>query len=170
MLFEIEVNGRTRQVTIERARVGHGRYRVSIDGVPSTVDAAAVASNTLSLVFPDDGGRSCAVGVEETSSDTLTLHVNGARVPATIDGARLRRTAADAKGSGEQIVLSPMPGKVLRVLVGEGDEVAARQPLVVVEAMKMENEMSAPRPGRVKRVLVTAGTSVEAGRVLVIVE
>jgi len=56
------------------------------------------------------------------------------------------------------------------VLVAAGDEVKARQPLVVVEAMKMENELSAPRAGRVKDVQVRDGTSVEAGRLLVIVE
>jgi biotin carboxyl carrier protein len=63
-----------------------------------------------------------------------------------------------------------MPGKVVRVLVEPGDEVAGRQPLVVVEAMKMENELSSPRPGRVKEVAVRPGQSVEAGRLLVVVE
>ena len=63
-----------------------------------------------------------------------------------------------------------MPGRVVRVLVKPGDEVAARQGLVVVEAMKMENELAAPRAGRVKEVAVTEGQSVEAGRLLVVVE
>ena len=63
-----------------------------------------------------------------------------------------------------------MPGRVLRVLVSVGDEVAARQGVVVVEAMKMENELRSPKAGRVKEVNVTAGTLVEAGRVLLIVE
>jgi biotin carboxyl carrier protein len=63
-----------------------------------------------------------------------------------------------------------MPGRVVRVLVGSGDEVQARQPLVVVEAMKMENELSAARAGRVKDVHVRDGMLVEAGRLLVIVE
>ena len=63
-----------------------------------------------------------------------------------------------------------MPGRVVRVLVKPGDNVAARQGLVVVEAMKMENELTAPRAGRVKEVAVAEGQSVEAGRLLVIVE
>jgi biotin carboxyl carrier protein len=62
-----------------------------------------------------------------------------------------------------------MPGRVVRVLVGPGDEVAARQGVVVVEAMKMENELRAPRAGRVKEIAVAAGASVEAGRVLVVI-
>jgi biotin carboxyl carrier protein len=63
-----------------------------------------------------------------------------------------------------------MPGRVVRVLVKPGDEVAARQGLVVVEAMKMENELAAARPGRVTDVAVTEGVSVEAGRLLVVIE
>jgi biotin carboxyl carrier protein len=63
-----------------------------------------------------------------------------------------------------------MPGRVVRVLVSPGDEVSPSQGVVVVEAMKMENELRAPRGGRVKDVSVSPGTSVEAGRVLVVIE
>jgi biotin carboxyl carrier protein len=63
-----------------------------------------------------------------------------------------------------------MPGKVVKVLVKPGDEVKARQGLVVVEAMKMENELRSPKDGRVAEVLVAEGASVEAGRLLVVVE
>ncbi len=63
-----------------------------------------------------------------------------------------------------------MPGRVVRVLVAAGDTVAARQGVVVVEAMKMENELRSPKAGRVKDVAVTPGTSVEAGRVLIVIE
>ena len=63
--------------------------------------------------------------------------------------------------------MAPMPGRVVRVLVKPGDTVAARQGLVVVEAMKMENELRSPRAGRVKEVAVAEGESVEAGRLLV---
>ena len=63
-----------------------------------------------------------------------------------------------------------MPGRVVRVLVAPGDAVEARQAVVVVEAMKMENELRSPRAGRVKEVAVLAGSSVEAGRVLVVID
>jgi biotin carboxyl carrier protein len=63
-----------------------------------------------------------------------------------------------------------MPGRIVRVLVAPGDEVAARQPLVVVEAMKMENALRAPRAGRVKEVTAAAGAPVEAGRILAVIE
>ena len=63
-----------------------------------------------------------------------------------------------------------MPGRVVRVLVAAGDQVTARQPVIVVEAMKMENELRSPKAGRVKDVAVAPGMSVEAGRVLVVIE
>ena len=66
--------------------------------------------------------------------------------------------------------VAPMPGRVVRVLVSPGDAVAARQGVVVVEAMKMENELRSPKAGTVRDVSVTPGTSVEAGRVLVVIE
>ena len=63
-----------------------------------------------------------------------------------------------------------MPGRIVRLLVARGDEVAARQPIVVVEAMKMENELRSPKTGRVKEIAVAAGESVDAGRVLAVIE
>ena len=90
---------------------------------------------------------------------------------AVIDGRRYERGGtADAVGAGEQKVVAPMPGRVVRLLVQPGDEVVTRQGLVVVEAMKMENELGSPKAGRVKLVAVTEGMSVEAGRLLVVVE
>src|SRR6185312_12205975 len=77
---------------------------------------------------------------------------------------------AGSGADGEQKVLAPMPGRVVRVLVAEGDAVDLRQPLVVVEAMKMENELRSPKAGRVKHVSATAGLSVEAGAVLIVIE
>jgi biotin carboxyl carrier protein len=72
--------------------------------------------------------------------------------------------------AGPQRVTAPMPGKVVKVLVSPGDEVEARQGLVVIEAMKMENELRAPRAGRVREVHVKEGAPVESGRLLVVLE
>lgn len=63
-----------------------------------------------------------------------------------------------------------MPGRIVSVLVAKGDRVTARQPVVVIEAMKMENELRSPREGTVKEVAVVAGATVEAGIVLVVIE
>jgi biotin carboxyl carrier protein len=93
------------------------------------------------------------------------------RIPVHVrNGRRRAGEAAAAGGAAVQRIGAPMPGKVVRVLVKAGDEVKVRQGLVVVEAMKMENEVRATRDGRVSELLVVEGQSVEAGATLVVVE
>lgn len=181
MTFEIEVNGRTRAVSVERLK-HDGSFRVTVDGTPHLVDAVRVDGGALSFIQLDGeqseqsserakaGGRSHRVAVTEGASGELTLTQADGPVRAIVNGRRSRRGGEVAGAAGEQRIVAPMPGKVLRVLVQPGQDVAARQPLVVVEAMKMENELSSPRAGRVKDVAAVEGQSVEAGRVLIIVE
>jgi biotin carboxyl carrier protein len=170
MTFEIEVNGRVRTVSVERAAPSGQQFRVTLDGVPCLVDALEVDQATLSIVLPERGQANHTVGFAPgVGHGAWTLHLRSGTLTAIVNGRRSRR-AADGAGAGEQHILAPMPGKVLRVLVLPGDEVVARQPLVVIEAMKMENALSPNRPGRVREVVVTPGMSVEAGRLLVVVE
>jgi propionyl-CoA carboxylase alpha chain len=170
MLFEIDVNGRTRSVAVDR--VGDSsQFRVTFDGRVRLVDAVRVESDTLSILLPEAGSASHEVGFAEgVVPGELSVYLHHGTLTAAVNGRRTRRGAALAGAPGEQRVLAPMPGMVLRVLAAPGDEVAARQPLVVVEAMKMENELSCPRGGRVKEIAVRPGQSVEAGRLLAVVE
>jgi biotin carboxyl carrier protein len=170
MTFEVEVEGRGRTVSVERA--GAGRYRVTVDGRAHLVAAARVGEYGLSLLFEENAAsREVQVAPGPLRGEQL-VDFDGRTVSVAIDGRRSRRGSGDAAGhaAGAQSVVAPMPGRVVRVLVAPGDEVAARQGVVVVEAMKMENELRSPRAGRVKEVAVGPGTSVEAGRVLVVVE
>lgn len=170
MTFEIEINGRLRVVNVEKAGPPASRFRVTVDGRTRVVDAVGVEEDTLSLVLPEDGAASHEVGFSEgLQSGDVAVYMHEGTLHATVNGRRSRR-GAQAAAQGVQRVLAPMPGKVLRVLVKPGDEVRARQPLVVVEAMKMENELTSPKAGRVKDVAVKEGLSVEAGRLLVVVE
>jgi biotin carboxyl carrier protein len=171
MTFEIELNGRTRSVAIERVPASPHHYRVTVDGVVRLVDAVRVDEGMLSLILSDGDGASHQVAVSEATTpgeQTVTLAEGSLQV--MVNGRRARRGADAVGAAGEQRILAPMPGKVVRVLARVGDEVAIRQPLVVVEAMKMENELGSPKAGRVKEVSVQEGQSVEAGRLLVVVE
>ena len=102
------------------------------------------------------------------------MHLDGLTIPVQIRPAgsfgRQKKDGPAAHTAGPQRIMAPMTGKVVRVLVKPGDDVRARQGLVVVEAMKMENELRAARDGRVRDVAVTEGQSVDAGAVLVVVE
>jgi len=171
MTFEIDLNGRTRNVSVERK--ADGKFRVVLYGVPHDLDATRVGVYGLSMLLDGEAGVSQEVQVAPaTSGGELLITLAGRTVSATVNGRRTGRSGGDsaAGAHGEQAVLAPMPGRVVRVLVSPGDEVAARQGVVVVEAMKMENELRSPKAGRIKEINVTPGTSVEAGRVLLIVE
>lgn len=170
MKFEIDVNGRTRTVLIERA--AEGRYTVLLDGASHELDAVRTGVHGLSLLQHDlDLSHDVQVTPNGNRGEMLVT-LGGRTVAVSINARQTRRAGADtaAGGQGDQAVTAPMPGRVVRVLVNAGDEVAARQGVVVVEAMKMENELRSPKAGRVKEVSVTPGTSVDAGRVLLVIE
>lgn len=167
--FEIEVNGRARTVGVERLG-DSSRFRVTIDGEVTEVDAVRTGGDVLSLILPARAHSSYEVGLAPgLAAGDWTVYLHQGTLDVSVNGRRARRAGA-AAATGEQRILAPMPGKVLRVLVAPGDEVTARQPLVVVEAMKMENELASQRAGRVKDVPAVVGQSVEAGRLLVVVE
>jgi biotin carboxyl carrier protein len=112
------------------------------------------------------------VAFEPTAAGDLIVHVNGVAIPLTIARAPGPSKPASpkpvAEAGGPQTIVAPMAGRIVRVLVKPDERVSARQPLVVVEAMKMENELRAPRGGTVAEVRVAEGSSVEANAVLVV--
>jgi biotin carboxyl carrier protein len=114
-------------------------------------------------------GRSYEVSVE-ARGDTYYVRHGAAELLVTLSDPSRQAREAGAGAEGPENILSMMPGKVVRVMIAEGDEVAAGQGLVVVEAMKMENEIAATKPGRVSAIHVEAGQTVEGGAVLMVIE
>ena len=174
MRYEIDVGGRIRQVAVERAGDG---FALELDGRPWRVDASRVDAHTLSLILDNEADRKDTVkraGFEVTvvpgpSAGQLTIQVGALPIAVTVNGHRRRAASPDATVAGPQRIAAPMPGKIVRVFVRPGDAVTARQPLVVVEAMKMENELRASRDGTVAEVHVQEGLSVEAGALLIVI-
>jgi biotin carboxyl carrier protein len=172
MRFDLEAGGRSRTVDVRQQPEG---YRVALDGASLLVDVAAAGPDTWSLLVRDAHGvvRSVeAVVTLNAVNGTFDVFINGVHVPVQPQNGLGRRVrdSAGSRGQGPQRVLAPMPGKVVRVLVKAGDLVQPRQPLVVIEAMKMENELRAAREGRVREVMAVEGQSVDAGAALVVVD
>ncbi len=113
-----------------------------------------------------------ACTLEKLPNGATEVIVNGQRIFVTIqDPKRLSHNAAAVGQAGGRAVLtSPMPGKIVRVMCAAGDEVAEGQGLLVVEAMKMQNEVQAPKAGKVIELKVTEGQTVNAGELLAVVE
>lgn len=175
MQYELEINGRLRQVHVTRAG---DRFTVAVDGREFSVDASRVDPYMLSLLVDHpNGSGSTLVSHEVTVSPDaatkqLAVRVGPMRVLVAMNARRRwgQRGEAGAAGTGPQRVVAPMPGKIARILVKPGEAVHPRQPLIVVEAMKMENELRAAREGTVAEVHVREGASVEAGALLLVVQ
>ena len=167
MQYEVEIGGRRRQVAV--SRVGD-RFAVTVDGATKQVDVARIDAHTLSLIV--DGVWPADVTIARVArGGDLTVTIGGIPIPVTLNGRRRSRRVEDrAATAGPQRLAAPMPGKVVRVLVNAGDAVRARQPVVVVEAMKMENELRASRDGAVAEVHVREGMSVDAGALLIVIQ
>jgi biotin carboxyl carrier protein len=168
--YEIEIDGRTRHVVVHREG---DRFHVSIDGRPFEVNAVRIDAQVLSLIV---GAASFEVTVApDAAPGHLIIRVGTTPVVVELQGLNGRRRfgqrgdQADA-GTGPQRIAAPMPGKIVRVLVTMGEAVAARQALVVVEAMKMENELRAGRDGTIAEIHAQEGQSVEAGALLVVIQ
>jgi len=158
-----------------------------IDGAPAQIEVLSAApacrfrmdeeERQADVETPEPGvysvvmnGRVYDARVEEEAG-RLIVAVDGLRFEIVVrDPRRLARRPGGGGREGTESIAAPMPGKVVRVLVAPGDTVAAGQGLVVVEAMKMQNEMKAPRSGRVAAVPVKEGAAVAAGDVLATLE
>jgi biotin carboxyl carrier protein len=172
MTFEVEVNGRVRIVSVEvvdAPSLAGAAFRVRVDGVAHVVDSRPTDLG-LSLRYAESG-RTIDVAMTDRGRGERLIQLPHVLVEATVDARRYRRVGgARAAASGELRVTAPMPGRVVRILAAPGDQVEAGQGLIVIEAMKMENELTAAKAGRVKEVPVSPGQSVEAGRLLMTVE
>jgi biotin carboxyl carrier protein len=161
LTVNVDVGGRRYAVEVTRR---DGAFLVSVDGRQREVDVKETGG-VLSLLI---GTKSYEVAVNGSA-----VHVDGVPVEVSILQSRPswgKAGAAHAGADGPQQVTAPMPGKIVKLLVKPGDRVEPRQGLVVVEAMKMENELRARAAGTVTEVRAIEGTTVEAGAILVILE
>ena len=165
MKMKIQFGGRTRD--LELAREGQ-RLRVMLDGRAFEADAVEVAPGLYSILLE---GAAHEVGVESAAAG-LIVSVAGRRLEARVVDPRRWRGAGRGgalEAEGRQQVVAPMPGKVVRVLVQQGEKVEAGRGLLVVEAMKMQNEIRSPKTGTVERLMAAEGQAVNAGEVLAVV-
>jgi biotin carboxyl carrier protein len=162
--LQVEIGGKKRRVEMTHA----GERPVwTIDGERLEVDATEVSPGVYSILI---NGKSFEVRMERLVTELRAI-TGGREIKIVIpDEREWRRNRGSAlEAAGRQQVLAPMPGKIVRVLVKTGDAVRAGQGLLVVEAMKMQNEIRAPKSGMIDRVAVVEGQTVNAGEVVAIV-
>ena len=165
MTYEVTIDGAISKIEIKPFGSG---WSCMVNGSPVNVDAVFPLPDAMSLLI--DG---CSYQVRrETRQDGLNIWVGNQRYDAQVRDPRAMRPrcgpAADA--AGPQQLKAPMPGKVVRIMVAVGSEVEAGQGVIVVEAMKMQNELRSPKKGIIRKIAVSEGASVNPGDVLLVVE
>ena len=165
------------------------KLQLTINGKSTSADFSQQAENVVltlaakayevQLVEPEPGlftilinGKVFVCALEKQPNGTTEVIVNGQRIPVAMhDPKRLNRSGStDAQAGGRATLTSPMPGKVVRILLTVGVEVAEGQSLLIVEAMKMQNEVVAPKAGKLVALNVTEGQTVNAGETLAVIE
>jgi biotin carboxyl carrier protein len=165
MRIELVIDG---QMIEGEFTLAGGAARLSFGGATREAQVSEPEPGMFTIIINDRVYR-CAL--EVSPSGAVDVIVNGERIPvAARDKKHLRGQAGAAAESGQVKLSAPMPGKVVRILISAGDEVAARQGVLVVEAMKMQNEVQAPKAGKVAEIKVAEGQTVNAGEVLAIIE
>lgn len=165
MLYDIIIDGKSYRLELDRS---DGLWKCRLEGQEVQMDAVLARCDVLSILI---GGKAYEIKRERTATDTH-LWVGRARYGVELrDPRSLRsRRAATQDGAGPRKLLASMPGKVVRVLVPEKSAVEAGQGVLVVEAMKMQNEIKSPKKGIVQRIVAAEGAAVSSGDVLAIVE
>ena len=170
MKFAVQLQGQfgKKQRVVELERDGAG-YQVLLDGKRVAADAVQIAPNTISILLE---GQSFEIHVAPAADGTLKLQSGPHEFVAEVVDPRAwrGRRHGTVEAEGRQPVTAPMPGKVIRLLVKVGDDVEAGQGLLVVEAMKMQNEIRSPKKGKVERLLANEGQTVNVGDILAWVE
>jgi biotin carboxyl carrier protein len=164
MLYEVTINGKNYRLDLNRA---DGRWACRLDGRDIAIDAVLARPDVLSLRV---GSKAYEIKSERIANESY-LWVGNTRFTVEIrDPRSLRGRARSGDNHGPKKITAAMPGKVVRLLVREGDEVEPGAGVAVVEAMKMQNEIKSPKRGTVQKILVNEGAAVNAGDVLAIVE
>ena len=164
MTYDIAIDGKHYRLELNQV---DGRWSCRLDGRDVEVDAVLARRDVLSLRI---GNRAYEVKCERVGSDTH-IWVGSLRYSAEVrDPRSLRGRVRAADEHGPKKLTAPMPGKVVRILVAQGDEVDAGAGVLVVEAMKMQNEVKSPKKGIIQKIQVQEGAAVNAGDVLAIVE
>jgi biotin carboxyl carrier protein len=166
MTYDVIVDGKTHRLELTK---GEATWLCKVDGHTIEVDAALTARDVLSVLT---GGDAFEVKRERSLRGDLHLVIGSARYAIDVQDPRSLRTRRAAAGAeaGPQKITAPMPGKIVRLIVAEKAEVKAGQGVIVMEAMKMQNEMKSPKDGKVQKILVAEGATVNAGDVLAVIE
>ncbi len=172
MTYDVVVDGQLYRLELTQGgelTPGERVWHCKVDGQEIVVDAALTTRDVLSVLLDD---KAYEIKRERSLQGEIHMILGSARYATEVRDPRSLQTRRAAGGAeaGPQKLTAPMPGKIVRILVKPGDEVTAGQPLIVMEAMKMQNEMKSPKAGTVLKILASEGSIANAGDTLAIIQ
>lgn len=162
MDYSVTVDGKSYEIEITSV---DERWKCNINGRECEIDFVQHAGGVASLLID---GKSFEI--RQWAEDIISI--DGRRYQATVEDLRSwrGRRSRDSGQSGPQKITASMPGKIVRVLGREGESIEAGQGIIVIEAMKMQNEIKSPKAGTLQKILVREGGNVNAGEVVAVIE
>jgi biotin carboxyl carrier protein len=164
MKYEAEIDGQTVGLDLEEK---DGRLSVVIEERLYDVEVVRPEPGVYQLFV---GDKVYEARVSSSDTNSLKINLRGKLFTANIIDRKHRRPGAEHNDESQKQLVAPMPGKVVRILLNPGDEVSAGQGVVIVEAMKMQNEIKSSKAGRLLEIRVAEGDAVSANQILAIVE
>jgi len=167
-MYQVNVDGRAYSVELKRSAQDANVWMCTVNGKRLELDAIRVAQGVLSILIE---GRNYEIKRDSTASGEH-LYLNGRAFQCEVRDPRAlrgRRSASDY-ANGPKRITAPMPGKVVRVVAAAGTEVEVGQVVIVIEAMKMQNELKSPKKGKVQKIVASEGAAVNAGDTLAIIQ
>jgi len=165
MHYEIRIDDKLFRLELDHCE---GQWRCKLNGTAFNIDAVLTRANLLSILLH---GKTYEIKRELTTND-LHVWVGSSRYSPEVRDPRSLRHRKDGTvaNKGPQTLSAAMPGKVVRILLQEGAQVGAGQGILVIEAMKMQNEIKSPKAGRIQKIMVATADAVNAGDIVAIVE
>jgi len=167
MTYNVTIGPHAAKLAVERDSFTYTREKSALpqhESLAKQFSVEQIDASTYSVLIE---GRSYRA---QLSSEGEII-VNGRTFAVDVqDPRKLRGRGSADNGSGRKTIMAPMPGRVIRILVEKGQQIEAGQGLIVVEAMKMQNEMKSPRVGKVLEIRTTTGAAVSAGEALLVIE
>lgn len=165
MRSRYDINGKPH--TVDLVEEGSGQIEIVVNGRPFKVDFLSDRKNSRVLLIRK--GRPHEILIKHNGRDEILFDINGYGDNARVNDEKdIKKLLRKKDSFGDKTITSLMPGKVVKVFVKEGDRVEKGRPLLIIEAMKMENELKAPKSGTIKSVNAKEGRSVEANSPLIV--
>lgn len=167
MKLDIEINGQKKEAEFSYI---DGKTQLTIDGKVFDAQVSQPEPGLFTIIINNKIYSTRAFRSGNSGNSEIIVNGKAISVSAQDKKSYQGKNGSGGGAGGKSVISAPMPGKIVRILLKEGDDVEAKQGVIIVEAMKMQNEVLSPKTGKVASIKVTEGQVINAGDVMVVIE